>query len=78
MKSRSMQAFAAAALLCGAMVCGAVAGGALLSGCASDQPYTAPQVSPQRTLPRAPVVAPSGPTSPFFWPLPDTWWPFNW
>ncbi len=46
-----------------------------LAGCASDGPYSAPQGSPQ-TSTRTPVVAPSGPSSPFWWPMPDSWWPF--
>ena len=54
-----------------------LAGAALLGGCASNEPYTAPQAQPQRVLPRAPVVAPSGPSSPWWWPLFDSWWPFQ-
>ena len=53
-----------------------LAGSALLTGCASDQPYSAPLGAPQRTT-RTPVVAPSGPASPFWWPGPDAWWPFQ-
>ncbi len=53
----------------------ALLAGAALAGCASNAPYTAPQTAPQRMLPRAPVVAPSGPGSPWWWPLPSSWWP---
>lgn len=53
----------------------ALAAAAALSGCASGEPWTPPQASPQRSM-RTPVVAPSGPASPFWWPLPDGWWPF--
>ncbi len=55
---------------------GALLGAGLL-GCASDQPYSAPQQQPSRSLPRAPVVAPSGPASPWWFPAPDSWWPFQ-
>jgi hypothetical protein len=53
----------------------ALAAAACLAGCASDEPWTPPQAAPQRSM-RTPVVAPSGPASPFWWPLPDAWWPF--
>jgi type IV pilus biogenesis protein CpaD/CtpE len=53
----------------------AVAAAPLLAGCASDEPYSAPQGAPSHST-RTPVVAPSGPASPFWWPMPDTWWPF--
>jgi hypothetical protein len=58
------------------LVVGILLGGGLL-GCSSDQPYSAPQQQPSRTLPRAPVVAPSGPASPWWFPAPDSWWPFQ-
>jgi len=47
------------------------------AGCASNQPYTAPSPSANQALPRAPVVAPSGPGSPWWWPLPNEWWPIQ-
>jgi type IV pilus biogenesis protein CpaD/CtpE len=53
------------------------AGAALLSACASNQPYTAPQAQPQYRVPRSPVVAPSVGPSPWWWPMPDTWWPWQ-
>ena len=49
---------------------------AALAGCASNDPYSAPQATPSHSL-RAPVVAPSGPASPFWWPMPDSWWPLQ-
>ena len=67
MKSRARSILLAAA---------AVAMAAALTGCSSNEPWGAPQASPQRSM-RAPVVAPSGPQSPFWWPLPDGWWPFG-
>lgn len=48
-----------------------------MAGCASDTPYTAPSSGPNRTLPRQPVVAPSGPGSPWWWPAPADWWPIQ-
>ena len=53
-----------------------VAAAASLAACRSNDPWSAPQASPQRTM-RTPVVAPSGPASPFWWPMPDAWWPFR-
>jgi len=53
-----------------------MAAAASLAACKSSDPWAAPQASPQRTM-RAPVVAPSGPASPFWWPMPDAWWPFR-
>jgi len=50
---------------------------ALLAACASDDPYSAPGPSANQTLPRAPVVAPSGPGSPWWWIMPDSWWPIQ-
>ena len=47
-----------------------------LAACASDEPYSAPQGAPSHSM-RTPVVAPSGPTSPFWWPMPDGWYPFQ-
>lgn len=58
-------------------VAAALLAAALLGGCASDDPWSAPQQQPSRSLPRAPVVAPSGPSSPWWWPMPDGWWPFQ-
>ena len=55
-------------------VLAAVASLPLLAGCASDQPYSVPQGAPQRQM-RTPLVAPSGPASPWWWPLKDGWWP---
>jgi hypothetical protein len=59
-----------------ATMVGVLLGAAALGGCASDGPYAAPQQQPQRSLPRAPVVAPSGPASPWWWPLGESLWPF--
>lgn len=53
-----------------------LAAGSLLAGCASDEPYSAPQGSPSHSM-RTPVVAPSGYSSPFWWPMPDAWYPFQ-
>ena len=53
----------------------AAAAAAALAGCNANEPWGAPQAAPQRSM-RTPVVAPSGPQSPFWWPLPDGWWPF--
>ncbi len=55
----------------------AVALAGMLSACASNEPFTAPQAQPQTRLPRAPVVAPSGYTSPWWWPMPSSWWPWQ-
>ncbi len=57
------------------MVAGAALA-ALLAGCSSSggTPYGGGGGA-QSYLPRAPVVAPSGPGSPWFWPLPNSWWP---
>jgi type IV pilus biogenesis protein CpaD/CtpE len=52
----------------------AAAAAPLLAGCASGDPYAAPQAAPVRTT-RSPVVAPSGPASPWWWPLWESWWP---
>jgi hypothetical protein len=46
------------------------------AGCASDEPYAVPQASPQRTM-RTPLVAPSGPASPWWWPFGESLWPFG-
>lgn len=56
---------------------GILCAAALATGCASNDPWTPPASQPRTTLPRAPVVAPSGPESPFWWLLPDSWWPFG-
>ncbi len=58
------------------LVLAAVLAAPLLAGCASDQPYSAPQAAPQRTM-RTPLVAPMGPASPWWWPLGETLWPFG-
>ncbi|MHC4820138.1 MAG: hypothetical protein ACYTDX_00285 [Planctomycetota bacterium] len=43
--------------------------------CASnDEPYTAPQTPANSRIPRAPVVAPTGQESPWWWMLPESWW----
>ncbi len=67
MRGRSIRGLAAAALF----------GASLLAGCASGEPWTPPPMQPRTTQPRAPVVAPSGPESPWWWPLWDSWWPFG-
>jgi len=67
MKTRTLRSLALAL---------AVAAAPFLAGCASDQPYSAPQGAPQRST-RTPVVAPSGAASPFWWPGPEAWWPFQ-
>lgn len=67
MKTRTLRSFALVL---------AVAAAPLLAGCASEGPYSAPQGTPQ-TSTRTPVVAPSGPSSPFWWPMPDSWYPFQ-
>ena len=65
----------ALAALCAAAL---LAGGASLGGCASGEPWTPPANQARSSLPRAPVVAPSGPTSPWWWPLFNSWYPANW
>jgi hypothetical protein len=66
MKSRALRIAVLAAAAC--VPC--------LAGCASDQPYAVPQAAPQRTM-RTPLVAPSGPASPWWWPLGESLWPFG-
>ena len=53
-----------------------LAAAGLLTACASNEPYTPTQAQPSYRLPRTPVVAPAGPLSPWWWPAPETWWPF--
>ena len=54
----------------------ALLGAAFLSACSSDDPYSAADYAPSQNM-RQPVVAPAGPVSPWWWPAPEGWWPFE-